>query len=69
MVKIININTGKVRTLKKPKPRDCGVCGIKVYERDESTIFGNINDLPIAFCQMCVGGIVKILVDKQNGER
>tara|TARA_Y100001938_G_C7859653_1_gene314915 strand:- start:332 stop:538 length:207 start_codon:yes stop_codon:yes gene_type:complete len=68
MTKIINLKTGEIRKIEKPKPRECEVCGIEVYE-DRGGLVGNIGKLPVGFCNVCTTGIVAMLIERQNKER
>ena len=65
MAKIVNIKTGEVRETIVPEPKDCEVCGVKVYEQ-EGGIEGSIGKLPVAFCGVCMSGIVSMLIERQN---
>ena len=67
MTKIININTGIVREVESPKPPNCNICDVEVYE-DEGGVEGVIGRLPIAMCGVCVSGIVSILVERNNNK-
>ncbi len=71
MTKIINIETGKVREIKPPKPALCDICGDDTYS-DDGSIKGEIGKFPIVFCKVCLGGIVRLMVirnekKKENG--
>ena len=68
MTKIINIKTGVERTIEPPKLPKCEICSYEFNEKKEGGITGSIGRLPVAFCNMCVTGIVKMLVDRQNEE-
>ena len=65
MTKIINLHSGKVREVETPKPPQCEICDVDVYE-EEGGVEGVIGRLPIALCGVCVGGIVSILVDRNK---
>ena len=65
MTKIINIKTGVERTIEPPKLPKCEVCDVDVEERFGG-IIGDIGKLPVAFCGVCISGIVKMLVDRNE---
>ena len=63
-MKIINLKTGKVKD-NKPKPVFCELCGTDIHEMSGG-VKGKIRQLPVAFCQVCVTGIIQIIVDSKN---
>ena len=65
MAKIINIHTGDLKETKKPKPVFCELCGTDIYKMSGG-VKGKIGQLPVAFCQVCVTGIIQIIVDSKN---
>ena len=67
MAKIININTGNVRETKKCEPKPCEVCDVDINTIPGS-VEGSIGKLPVAFCGVCVTGIVNILMEYQSGK-
>ena len=62
MTKIINIKTGVERTIKPPKPALCEVCDTDIG-KTYGGVKGVIGKLPVAFCGVCITGIVAILVE------
>ena len=68
MTKIINIHTGKVREIETPKPPQCEICNVEVYEK-EGGVSGKIGRLPVALCGVCVSGIIGMLVERQNKDK
>ena len=68
MTKIININTGVVRETAEVKPVFCELCGIDI-NTIPGGVQGKIGQLPVAFCGVCVTGIVNILMEHQNGQK
>jgi hypothetical protein len=67
VTKIININTGEVREgNEKPKPVFCELCGTDI-KTILGSIQGKIGQLPVAFCGVCVTGIVNMLMEYQSG--
>ena len=56
MTKIINIHTGEVRQIETPKPPNCEICDVEVYEK-EGGVSGEIGRLSVALCG--VGRIIK----------
>ena len=67
VVLIINIKTGKVRTKEPPPLPKCEVCNVEVEEK-LGGIIGDIGRLPVAFCGICISGIISIMVEK-NGKK
>jgi hypothetical protein len=67
VVKIINLKTGEERTKEPPPLPKCEVCSVEVEEK-LGGIIGNIGRLPVAFCNVCISGIISIMVDK-NGKK
>tara|TARA_R100000152_G_C6718085_1_gene144516 strand:+ start:694 stop:900 length:207 start_codon:yes stop_codon:yes gene_type:complete len=65
VVKIININTGEERETEKPKPVFCEICDTDINEM-LGGVKGKIGQLPVAFCGICVTGIVNILMNHQH---
>ena len=68
MTKIINIHTGEVRKIETPKPPNCEICDVEVYEK-EGGVSGEIGRLSVALCGVCVGGVVNMLVERQNKDK
>jgi len=68
MTKIINIHTGEERTYESPELPECEVCEIDVDVRDGG-ISGKIGYWPVSFCEVCLGGIVRMLVERQSDEK
>ena len=66
MTKIINLKTGVVRETKEPKPVFCELCGTDI-KTILGSIQGKIGQLPVAFCGVCVTGIVNMLMEYQSG--
>ena len=63
MAKIVNIKTGLVREgQEKPKPSFCELCGTDINEM-EGGVKGKIGQLPVAFCGVCVSGIIQIIME------
>tara|TARA_Y100001938_G_scaffold141071_1_gene210301 strand:+ start:3691 stop:3897 length:207 start_codon:yes stop_codon:yes gene_type:complete len=65
MTKIINLRTGLVRKKEKKQPVFCELCGVDTNEV-KGSVSGKIGMLPVAFCGVCVTGIVNILMEYQN---
>ena len=65
MARIININTGEERETKKSKPVFCEICDTDI-NKIPGGVNGKIGQLPVAFCGICVTGIVNILMEYQN---
>ena len=65
MTKIINLNTGKVRELEKPKPVFCKLCATDINTMPGG-VKGKIGKLPVAFCGICITGIVNMIMEYQN---
>ena len=68
MVHIINIKTGEVRTKEPPPLSKCEVCSIDVEEKLGGVI-GKIGRLPVAFCGICMSGIISIMVEKHGKKK
>ena len=67
-MKIINLKTGKVRTHEPPPLPNCEICDVQVDVSKEG-VEGEIGRLPVAFCGVCISGIVKILVDNNENKK
>tara|TARA_Y100001963_G_C6644194_1_gene382490 strand:- start:312 stop:512 length:201 start_codon:yes stop_codon:yes gene_type:complete len=66
-MKIINLKTGKVKD-NKPKPVFCELCDTDIHSMPGG-VQGKIGQLPVAFCGICITGIVNILMENQNQGR
>jgi hypothetical protein len=68
MVRIINLKTGKERTKEPPPLPKCEVCGVEVEEK-LGGVCGDIGRLPVAFCGICISGIISIVVENNGKEK
>jgi|TARA_R100000315_G_C5191574_1_gene111780 hypothetical protein len=66
VTKIINLKTGLVREQEKKQPVFCELCGVDTNEV-KGSVSGNIGQLPVSLCGICVNGILNILVEYQQG--
>ena len=65
MVKIVNINTGKEKVMKRPPASQCSICNTKFIVEDEGGVNGSFGILPVSFCPFCFTSIIDMV--KQLG--
>ena len=61
-----NVNQGL--RMAKAKPVFCEICDTDI-NKIPGRVSGKIGQLPVAFCGICITGIVNMLMEYQNGKK